>query len=128
MRAADHRDESRARGGSGVNGYAFLRGTCGRARRQAQPLGAFALDPAPQHAPRRGSDDAETGTSTADDRNVDGEFVPPGQQFTGSVEGVTSTKLAAMLAGGARPTASSDTTHAPGSRRARPSRITASPA
>ena len=32
MRAADHRDESRARRGSGVNGGALLRGACRRAR------------------------------------------------------------------------------------------------
>ena len=84
----------------------------------------------PRHstAPRRGGDDAQTGKmSTADDRNVDGEFVPPGQQFTGSVERVhTEARGDAGRRRCLRPLPG--TTHAPGSRRARPSRITASPA
>ena len=55
---------------------------------QAQPFGAAALNAAPQECLRGGGDDAEPRTPAGDDRNIDGEFIAPGDELPRAVEGV----------------------------------------
>ena len=88
MRAADRRDQAGTRRRTGSDGSARLRGVCWRAGRKAQPFGAAALNAAPQECLRGGGDDAEPRTPAGDDRNIDGEFIAPGDELPRAVEGV----------------------------------------
>src|SRR4029453_11728932 len=73
---------------------ALLRPPGGSAGRQTQPLGAAALDPTPEDSLRRGGNDTETRTSTAHQRNIDRELIPPGDKLRGAVEGVDQDEAA----------------------------------
>ena len=72
----------------GADGGVLPRRACGGSGGQTQPLGALAFDAAPNNSLRRSGDDTESRLAPAHDRNVDGEFITPGDQFTGPVEGV----------------------------------------
>ena len=88
MRAADHRNETRAWRRPGSNRVALLRGRRRGSGRNTQPLGAAARNPTPEDSLRRGANDTETRTPAAHERNIDGELIPAGDQFAGAVEGV----------------------------------------
>src|SRR5262249_25985959 len=94
MRAADHRNETRAWRRPGSNRAALLRCARRSSGRQTQPLGAAPLDPTPEDSLRRGGNDTETRTSTAHQRNIDRELIPPGDKLAGAVEGVDQDEAA----------------------------------
>src|SRR5262245_62690589 len=99
MRAADHRNETRAWRRPGSNRAALLRGARWGTGREQQPLGAAALDPTPEDSLRRGGNDAETRTSAAHERNIDRELIPPGEQLAGAVERVDQDEAAGDAVG-----------------------------
>src|SRR5262249_48410619 len=99
MRAANHRDETRAWRRPGSNRATLLRGARWGTGRKQQPLGAAALDPTPEDSPRRGGHDAETRTSAAHERNIDRELIAPGEQLAGAVEGVDQDEVAGDAVG-----------------------------
>ena len=104
---------------------AALAGAPGDKRSRSAPWPSI-----PRHSKplRRRGDDAETRASAGHDRNVDGEFVPSGQQFAGAVERVDQDEARRNAGRRAQQRGLFRHDATPGSRRARPSRITASAA
>src|SRR5262249_56334649 len=86
MRAADHRNETRAWRRPSSNRATLLRRARRSSGRQPQPLGTAALDPTPEDSLRRGGNDTETRTSAAHQRNIDRELIPPGDKLAGAVD------------------------------------------
>src|SRR5262245_53133923 len=128
MRAAHHRDKSRARRGAGVDRAALARRARRRAGGQLQPLGAAAFAAAAQPALGRGRHEAKARAPAAQDRDVTSDPVAPSEGPARAVERVNKNKAVGKAGGGAPLAASSDTTATPGSTRARPARIAASAA
>ena len=63
---------------------------CAPARRSParRAKGAAALNAAPQECLRRGGNDAEAWAPASHDRNINSEFIAPGDEFPRTVEGV----------------------------------------
>src|SRR5258708_38760180 len=86
MGAADRGAQACIRRPAGRDWLTRLCRARGGAGGEAQPLGPPAFDPAPQQSLRGGRDNAEAWTPAPHDRDIDGEFVPPGNELARAVE------------------------------------------
>ena len=127
MRSAHCGNQARLRAGPRPDGGALLGGGGRRSGHRCKRSAPSTLDPAPQYSLRRSRDDAESRAAAGHDRNIDGEFIPSGEQLAGAVEGIDQDEAAGEARSRAcRPPPTRPPT--PGSTRARPSRMAASAA
>ena len=94
MRAAHGGDHSGRRAPPAADADALLGGIRRRSGREPEVLRAFRLDAAPEHALCRRSDNADLRTTAAEKREIDREFVAPGDELAGTIEGIDEYEFA----------------------------------